>query len=41
VLGAMVRVAQAATLSQQKENDTADVQRGVFNISCFLGAKVI
>jgi hypothetical protein len=32
--------ANAATLSQQEENDSADVQRGGVNISGFLGAKV-
>jgi hypothetical protein len=32
--------ARAATLSQQEENDSADVQRGGFNISGFLDAKV-
>ena len=32
--------ASTATLSQQEENDSADVKRGGVNISCFLGAKV-
>ena len=32
--------ASTATLSQQEKNDSADVQRGGVNISCFLGAKV-
>jgi len=32
--------ANAATLSQQEESDSADVQRGGVNISGFLGAKV-
>jgi hypothetical protein len=32
--------ASAATLSQHEENDSADVQRGGFNISGFLGSKV-
>jgi hypothetical protein len=32
--------ASAATLSQQEENDSADVQQGGVNISGFLGAKV-
>jgi len=32
--------ASAATLSQQEENDTADVQRGGVYISGFLGTKV-
>jgi hypothetical protein len=32
--------ASAATLSQQEENESADVQRGRVNISGFLGAKV-
>jgi hypothetical protein len=32
--------ASAATLSQQEENDSADIQRGGVNISGFLGAKV-
>jgi hypothetical protein len=32
--------ASAAALSQQEENDSADVQRGGVNISGFLGAKV-
>jgi hypothetical protein len=32
--------ASAATLTQQEENDSADVQRGGVNISGFLGEKV-
>jgi hypothetical protein len=32
--------ASAVTLSQQEENDSADVQRGGVNISGFLCAKV-
>jgi hypothetical protein len=32
--------ASAATLSQQEENDSADVQRGRGNISGFLGTMV-
>jgi hypothetical protein len=32
--------ASAAALSQQEENDSADVQRGGVNIPGFLGAKV-
>jgi hypothetical protein len=32
--------ASAATLSQQEENDSADVQRGGVNTSGFLGVKV-
>ena len=32
--------ASAATLPQQEENDSADVQRGGVNISGFLAAKV-
>ena len=32
--------ASAATLSQQEENDSKDVQRGGVNISVFFGEKV-
>ena len=32
--------ASAATLSQQEENDSADVKQGGVNTSGFLGAKV-
>jgi hypothetical protein len=32
--------ASAATLSQQEENDSVDVQRGRVNISGFLGIQV-
>jgi hypothetical protein len=37
---AVKKKASAATLSQQEENDSEDVQRGGLNIPGFLGSKV-